>query len=503
MRSALMGPSGFTQPGISLRELLPSCKYFGGTPVPISSCCGDSRHCKPGDLFAAIVGRENDGHDYAEEAVRKGAVTVLAERPIPVGVPTCIVGDTREAFGQICQSLAGNPSGALRAIGVSGSYGKTMTSLLIASILETAGEPIGILGSLGYCDGRKILTDAETTPTSPELARWLAQSAHNGCTHAIIEASSAGLADKRLSGLELDAAVMTNVRRAHLDLHASVLNYRRIKERLFHHLRPDGFAVMNADDPASKHMIATLNRPLITIGMQSDAEVTAEPLEYHHSEQTFLLTAGEETMPVRTSVIGRAHIYNCLSAAAVGLVLGHDLTTIVRGLEAVDSIPGRMERIDVGQSFVTYVDAAKSPDCLASTLKSLRRVTRRRLICVYGAGSEGDSTDRPLLGRVVENHADIGVITRNDPRNEDPLQIAHEILDGYDRPAQAHWLPDRAKAIGWSLAEARPGDTVLIAGRGDEKYEIVDGKRLDFDDREVVRAFLEEMDKIEPARKIA
>ena len=489
MRSSLTRSAG-----ISLQQLLPDGQFFGGRDIRFRSCCGDSRRCQQGDLFVALVGREHDGHDFADEAVRKGAIGVLCERPLPIGVPSYIVEDTREAFGHVCHELAGHPSRTLRTIGVSGSYGKTITSLLLAGILEAAEEPIGILGSMGYCDGRKMVSDVDTTPASPELARWLAQSADNGCTHVIVEASSEALAVRRLAGIALDAAIMTNVRRVHQHLHGSVLNLRRIKQRLFSYLKPDGFAVINADDPASKYLISSIDRPLITVGMQGDAEITATPLEFNLGEQTFLLTAGQESMPVTTRIIGRQHIYNCLGAAAAGLVLGYDLPTIVRGLESVEAIPGRMERVGVTHPFAVFVDRANTADALAATLRSLRTATSGRLICVYGPSAHDDPAERPLLGRAAEKLADVSVITRNDPRNEDPLQIAHDVLDGYDRPAQAHLIPDRARAIAWALVSAKPGDTVLIAGRGDGKQEIVDGRRLDFDDRTVVRALLAELE---------
>ena len=488
MRSSLTHSAG-----VSLRQLLPQGQYFGSGEIRFRSCCGDSRLCQQGDLFVALVGRHHDGHDFADEAVSRGAVGVLCERPLPVGVPSYIVDDSREAFGQVCHELAGHPSRTLRTIGVSGSYGKTITSLLLAGILEAAEEPIGILGSLGYCDGRKLVSDVETTPASPVLARWLAQSADNGCTHAIVEASSEALAARRLAGIELDAAIMTNVRRVHQDLHGSILNLRRIKQRLFSYLKPEGFAVINADDPASKYLISSIDRPLITVGMQGDAELTGTPLEINLGEQTFLLSAGQESMPVTTRIIGRQHIYNCLGAAAVGLVLGYDLPTIVRGLESVEAIPGRMECVGVTQPFAVFVDRAQTADALAGTLRALRAATPGRLICVYGPAAGDDPAERPLLGRAAERLADISIITRNDPRNEDPLQIAHDVLDGYDRPAQAHVIPDRARAIAWALVSAKQGDTVLIAGRGDEKQEIVDGRRLEFDDRAVVRALLAEL----------
>ncbi len=479
--------------GISLHTLLSDARFFGGKRIRVSSCCGDSRQCKPGDLFAAMIGPNHDGHDFAHQAIERGASAVLAERILPLGVPTCLVDDSRTAYGRVCHALAGQPAEQLPVLGVSGTHGKTTTAMLIAAILEAAAERVGIIGSLGYCDGDDVATDGRTTPGPAELANWLVRMANNGCTHAIVEASCTGLAQQRLAGLELDAAVMTNVRRAHLDTFGSVLNYRNIKKRLFDHLKPEGFGVVNADDPASQFLLSEITNPVITIGMRNPAELEAEVIERHRSEQTFLLTAGQETIPVRTPIIGNQHVYNCLAAAAVGLVLGIDLDTIVRGIESLQCVPGRMERIECGQPFGIFVDAASSADAMAAALRALRSVTPGRLICVYGSCGEREKSERPLLGRAVERMADIGVITNNNPGAEEPLQIAHDILDGMDRPAQAHLIPNRARAIGWALCHAREGDTVLIAGRGHENEHYVGDRREEFDDRQVARFFLQEM----------
>lgn len=486
--------------GVSLPALLPEAEFFCGEPARVRSCCNDSRHCRPGDLFVAIAGQTYDGHDFAAEAVDRGAVSVLCERPLPVGVPNCIVEDSRTAYGHLCQVLAGSPSQSLRTIGVTGSYGKTTASLLIGSLIETAGLPAGVLTSLGACNGLEVDPNLNGISSSPALARWLAATQQNGVDHAVVEVSSTDLASRRTSGMMLDGAVITNVRRAHLDLHGSVLNYRRIKQRIVDHLKPEGFVVVNADDPASKFLLAKVERPVITFGMQADAEVSATPIELNASEQTFMLRAGSDMMPVRTRMIGQHHIYNCLAAAATGLVLGLDLQTIACGLEQVTFLPGRLERIDEGQAFATYVDAANTADSLATTLKSLRRVTHGRLICVFGAEGGSNRAERPLLGRVVERLADVGIVTSNNPRHEDPLQIAHEILDGYDRPAIAHLLPDRARAIGWALHTAEEGDTVLIAGKGAALEEVAGDRRVGFDDREVAKFFLRELDKATAAR---
>jgi len=373
-------------------------------------------------------------------------------------------------------------------------------SMLLGAVLEAAGHQVGIMGTLGYSDSVDTSPAPTTTPAAPTLAQWLARMEANGCSHAVVEVSSRALAQYRTAGIEMDAAVVTNVRRDHLDYHGSILNYRNAKGRLFKQLRRGGFAVINADDPASKFYLSRLDHPVLTVGQRSGAELTATVVERHRSEQTLLLHAGSDTIPVRTRMIGDHHVSNCLQAAAVGLIYGIDLPTVVRGLESVERIPGRLERIECGQPFGVFVDDAHTPDALAVGLKTLRGVTQRHVICIFGAGGEGDRENRPLMGRVVERGADLGIITSDDPCSEKPLEIVHDILDGYDRPARAHVLPERAKAIRWALGQARSGDSVLIAGRENRRLKMTGDPCRGLDDREVAREWLYEAAADEGAR---
>jgi UDP-N-acetylmuramoyl-L-alanyl-D-glutamate--2,6-diaminopimelate ligase len=413
---------------------------------------------------------------------------VIAECHLALPTPLYIVPDSREAYGRICHRLADSPSRHLCTVGVTGTNGKTTTSLLIASLLQAAGHPTGVLNSLVYDDTDRCQPAPQTTPPAPELAKWLSRMRDNGCSHAVVEASSRALADRTTAGLELDAAVLTNMRRDHLDLHGSIFNYRRAKARLFDHLKPGGFVVANADDPATRFLLRDVHHPVLTVGMRTEAELSATVVERHAGEQTFLLSAGNETAAVQTALFGDHHVYNCLAAAAVGLVLGIDLTTIARGLEAVTWIEGRMEPIVGGQPFGVYVDHAHTPDALAMTLKTLRQVTPGRVLCVLAADADGDPSQRPLLGRVLERGADVGMITGGGTCWQESLQTAHDILDGYDRPAKAHLLPDRAEAIRWLLGEAGPDDAVLIAG---QSQDADDGSRWDV--REVARHWIREV----------
>lgn len=482
-----------TTASVSLNELFPHHLPSTGRDLRITSCTSDPRRCRDGALYVAVQTADDDGHDHVVQALQRGAVAVVAERRLPIKAPVLVVPDSREAYGWICHHLADRPSHHLRAIGVTGTNGKTTVSLLIESILKVAGEKSGVLCDLVWEPGVKRPTSSDAVPSASLLAQSLSKIRRSGRSHAVIEASSRMLAERHTAGLELDAAVLTNVRRDHLGWHGSVGNYHRAKARLFGHLKPDGFVVANADDPASRHLMRRVSHPVLTVGMKMPAELTATLVDRCAGEQTFLLTAGDETAAVQTTMFGDHHIYNCLAAAGVGLMLGIDLPTVARGLEALTWLPGRMQSICCGQPFGVYVDDARTPDALAVTLKTLRNVTAGRVICVFGADASADPANRPLMGRVVERSAHLGIITNDNPRDQSPLKIAHDIIDGYDRPARSHILPDRGQAIRWALAEAEPGDAVLIAGKGDRQYQIVGGKRLVFDDRDVARQWLEDV----------
>ena len=487
-----------TTRGVSLRELLPFAQLLGADDIRVRSCTSDSRRCRPGDLFVALVGQKHDGHDFVLDAVARGAAAVLANRPMPhVSAPICFVPDTAAAHGLICQALVDNPSRRLRVVGVTGTNGKTTTTHLIAGILATAGHRLGMLGTLGYCDGEVVAPADHTTPPAPALASWLARMDSNGCSHAVLEVSSHALAQQRLAGVQFDVACVTNVRQDHFDFHGTKRRYIAAKSRLLDLLVPEGVAIINGDDSGTAACAARYDGPLVTVGIESPAEITATLLSQFASEQTFVLDTGSESVPVRTTLIGAHNVYNCLVAAGVGMVYGIDLPTIVRGIESVQFVPGRLERLECGQPFGVFVDYAHTPDALATCLDTLRGVARGRVICVFGAGGDRDRSKRPLMGRAVEVRADVAVVTNDNPRSEDPDEIASHILSGFEDAAQAHVILDRAAAIRWALDEAEPGDCVVIAGKGHEDYQILGDERTYFDDREVARHWLYESNLID------
>ncbi len=402
-------------------------------------------------------------------------------------MPLCLVPDSREAYGRICQALVDHPTRRMTTIGVTGTHGKTTVAKLLASVLRAAGGRVGAINSLQSCDGF-VCYDGQRPTAPPELAHWMAEMQATGCTHCIVELDSRDLAQRRPVGLELDAAVLTNLRRDQTHAHGTAKNHRRATKRIFAQLKRRGFAVVNADDNGSQRVLSELDCPTMTVAQNADAEVTAAIVERHASEQTVLLTAGNDMIPLRTRMIGDHHISNCLLAAATALAMGVDLPTIVRGLEAVEAIELRMERIDCGQPFGVFADVADSPDRLSVCLKTLRPVTTGRVICVANADGNGPADQRPLIGRVLEKHAGLGLLTTNNSCDEFALNAIHDVIDGYRHPAKAHAIPNREQAIGWALSQAQAGDCVLIAGCRDGQVKRAEGAAMG--DAEFVRQWL-------------
>jgi len=474
-----------------LRQLCPAARFFGADDIVVSSVAADSRDVSAGDLFAALAGTRTDGHHFVGRALERGATAVLAERFVPTqGRPLCVVPDSRVAFARLCQALTNNPSRRLKVIGVTGTNGKTTTSWLIRGILEAAGIRTGLLGTIEFSDGVWAAPSPYTTPPAAVLAGWLARIEAAGCSHAVMEVSSHALCQARIAGVELHAACVTNVRQDHLDFHNTAANYRAAKLKIFEHLAADGFAVINTDDPVAASFLDFTPGPTLTVGMNGSPEVSAQVIERCRSEQTFLLSAGSETVPVRTRMIGDHHVANCLVAAAVGLVCGIELADVARGLEHVEQVPGRMERIECGQQFGVFVDYAHTPDALTASLAALREVTPGRLICVFGAGGQRDRGKRPLMARAVEAGADLAVVTDDNPRREPAERIVQDILRGFRSPDDVAVISDRAEAIAWAMSQAESGDCVLIAGKGHEEFQIVGSRQLASDDRQIARQWL-------------
>ncbi len=476
--------------GIRLCEILPNAQFIGAKDILVRSCCGQWDDCQSDDIFVAIVGSDNDGHEYSHEAVKRGASAVVTERLLTIDRPQCIVPDTRKAYGKICQALAGKPSSRMTTIGVSGSDGKTVTSHLIRSILKTARKSTGLVSSIEVdLGGNRHSVPAEKF-NAPSLADQLSQMVLGDCSHAVVEVSSVSLAQRALSGVQFDVAVMTNIREDHLDFHGSRENYRRAQTRLMKCLKPHGMVVLNADDPTTHFLLNDLRLPALTIGIKQDAQIKAKVIERCNSEQTFVISAGCESIPVRTSVIGDQHVYNCLAATAVGLSLGIDLSLIAAGLEKASAIPGRLERIECGQPFNVVVDSARSPNQLATAIRSLKSVTPGDVWCVFSTHDEQHSSERRRIGEVVERSADRAVLTRTTVDQMVDYEPAHQVLDGFEEPGSVRLIPNRFRAIEWALQQAKSGDAVLITGCGEKPFALVGDQNWTISDRDVCQAWL-------------
>ena len=478
-----------TQPnGIRLNNILPYARNVGSSDLIVRSCCGQWDECEPSDLYVAVLGNEFDGHDYAPEAIRRGASAVVGERLLAVECPQFIVEDSRQAYGLICHALAGSPSDMMTTVGVSGTDGKTVTSHLIHSILQQAGHQVGLATSIESRLGCLTLPPSPNV-NPPVMADQLMQMAMNDCTHAIVESSSISLAQRACSGLTLDAAVLTNIRRSSLGMHGSEENYMRAKTRLLDCLKPTGFAVVNADDPATHQLLDRIETPVLSIGIHQTAELTAKMLDRNLNGQTFVIRAGSESIAVRTKIIGKQHIYNCLSAAAVTMTLGIDLSTIAQGLESV-VIPGRLERVDCGQSFGVWVDSAKSPTQVATAIAAVGAGTKGRVWCICSTDHSQTTDDRRKLGNILEKTTDKAVITSAEVCQQIDYEPTHQVLDGFDRPEMAKIIPNRLRAIEYALSNAQPDDAVIVAGCGEKPIAVVGDRNWNVSDRDVCQAWL-------------
>ena len=486
--------------GIRLRDIFPEAKLINADEVYVRSCCGHWNDCQQDDLFVAIVDAEQDGHDFTNEAIQLGASAIVTERLLGTDRPQCIVRDTREAYGRICQALAGKPSQHLTTVGVTGTDGKTVTSHLIRGVFRAAQLKTGMVSSIEVnCGREESVPNQDLNP--PRLAEQLSRMVLANCTNAVLEIPSVALAKRCLSGVQIDVGVITNIRNNHLKFHGSTENYRRAKMRLLKQLKPGGLAVLNADDPTTHFLLDQITQPVLTIGMKQEAEVTARLIERSRSEQTFLIIAGSESIPVRTTIIGDQHIYNCLAATAVGLSAGLELSTIAKGLETTGNIPGRLERVECGQPYGLWIDSARSPGQLANALRTIKQVTQGQVWCVCSTDEAQSEIQRRRIGEVVERSANKVVITRTTAQGAVDFEPAHQMLDGFEHPENAHLLPNRFNAIQWVLQNAKPDDAVLVSGCGERPFALVGEEHWTITDRDVCQAWLYDHSEVVTAKQ--
>ncbi len=445
---------------VSLERLLADATRTGSQSILATTCTSDWREVQAGDVFVALserLGKEEDGHPYVQQAVERGAIAIVCEEPVPVfDVPTYIVADSRVAYGKLCQALSGNPHVTLPVIAVTGTHGKSTVIALLDSIFAMAGKHCGKISGLGCYDGMSHSAGIEI-PSAPELASRMERMVAAGCTHALMEVSSEAIAQSAFAGVAFDAVCITNVSDAHLDLHNSVQSYRNLKRRILESLDPAGVAVFNADDPVSIKWLNHVDGPVLTYGTKGQAEVSAYLIEQHSNEQVFMISAGSQSAAMRTTMIGEHHISNCLAAAAIALTYGIDLQLIAAGIEAVENLPGRMERVDCGQGFPVYVDAADTAESLRASLRTARQLCTGRVVCVLGDPGHATYTEQLAVAHVVSRLADIAIVAR--PFPEEEVGVGDS-----EQRATVEIVTDRAEAIACAVGLAQPGDVVVIAG---------------------------------------
>ena len=448
----------------------------------------DARRVTPGALFACVPGARADGHDFASEAVERGAVALLVERPLQLAVPQLVVDDVRTAVALAADAFFGAPTRELTVAGVTGTNGKTTTAFLLYAILEAAGRRPGLIGTIEARVGGEVRPVVHTTPEAIDLQRTFRQMLDAGDRSCALEASSHGSAFGRLLGVRFAVLVFTNLSQDHLDLHGTLEAYFDAKRRLFVEPDLDGRlprAVVNIGDAHGRRLadeLSGLGATLSTFGFDADAEIRPEELELSAGGARFV-AAG---IRVETRLRGRFNVENVLGAVAAARVLELPDDAVARGVAAVTGVPGRFEALDDGQPFTVLVDYAHTPEALENVLREARTLTEGRLVCVFGCGGDRDRTKRPLMGAAAVALADRVVVTSDNPRSEDPLAIIADVTAG-TRGGSVEVEPDRRLAIERALERAEAGDVVVIAGKGHEQGQEIANRTLPFDDREVAR----------------
>ncbi|HUB75459.1 MAG TPA: UDP-N-acetylmuramoyl-L-alanyl-D-glutamate--2,6-diaminopimelate ligase [Solirubrobacteraceae bacterium] len=469
--------------------MLLSALADGAAPVEIASLAYDSRATTPGALFFCVPGERSDGHEHAAAAVARGAVALVVERPLGLGVPELLVPSVRIAMAPLAARFYGDPSGALRVVGVTGTNGKTTTTFLVRAILDAAGERCALLGTVKSVIGGRDGEVVRTTPEAIDLQAALASMRDAGDRACAMEVSSHALALHRADAIHFAAAVFTNLTQDHLDFHESMEDYYRAKRLLFE--AEPALALANADDPYGQRLLAEFPRA-VGFGLSAGADYRAAGLRFGLAEASFTALTPEGELEIRTRLPGAFNVANALAALATAHRLGVPLATIADALAVAEPAPGRFQALDEGQPFAVLVDYAHTPDSLENVLRAARALTGGRLICVFGCGGDRDRGKRPQMGRISSRLADLTIVTSDNPRSEDPVAIVEQIVAGAvgEHPVEA--LVERRAAIARAIALARSDDVVVIAGKGHEQgQEFAHGHKVPFDDASVAREELQ------------
>lgn len=475
-----------------LRELLSGVELVESRVdgnVEISGVSYDTRELEPGNLFVALPGYKTDGHRYILEAIEKGAAAVICERAPEGEGPWLLTGDARAALAAVSANWFRHPARELTVLGVTGTNGKTTTTYLLKAVLEgVLGAKVGLMGTNQNMIGEQVFPAHRTTPESWEVQKLLREMADAGCTHAVMEVSSHALVLHRVDGVPFTAGIFTNLTQDHLDFHKTMEEYRAAKGLLF---RQAGTAVLNLDDEAGQYYRERAECSVFTYSESRDeADLTAKNLRLFPDRVEFEAVARGAIARIKLPIPGGFSIYNALGVIACGLTLGLPLGDIAAALAGARGVKGRIEVVPVPAEYTVIIDYAHSPDALENILTTVRDFTKGRVVCLFGCGGDRDRTKRPIMGAIAADLADFVVFTSDNPRTEDPKAILADILTGAaDRETPHTVIPDRREAIRWALAHAQPGDTVVLAGKGHETYQEIDGVQHHMDEREEIAAY--------------
>ena len=462
--------------------------------VQITSVSYDTRTIAPGALFVALTGYKTDGHRYIRQALEKGAAAVLCQRAPEGEGPWLVCPDSRAALAVVSANWFGRPARELTLLAVTGTNGKTTTTCLLKEVLERcAGARVGLIGTIRNMIGQESLPAARTTPESYDLQALLRRMADAGCTHAVMEVSSHALMLHRVDGLRFAAGVFTNLTEDHLDFHGTMEAYRDAKGRLF---RQTDTAVLNLDDEAGRYFARTVPCPTVTYSEnKNEADLTAKNIRLFPERVEFEALTQEEIRRVRLPIPGGFSIYNALGVLACTRALGLALEPCAQALEHVKGVRGRVEVVDTPAPYTVLIDYAHTPDALENILTTVRALARNRVICLFGCGGDRDRSKRPIMGAIAQELADVVIVTSDNPRTEPPEGIINDILAGMTQP-DCLVEPDRREAIRLALSLGEPGDVVLLAGKGHETYQEMDGARLHLDEREEIKDFFANRRKV-------
>lgn len=474
---------------MKLRQLIKNLSIIemnADAELEISGVSYDSRKTEKGDMFVAIRGFEADGHKFIPKAVENGAAVILCEEKPSCDIPYVLVSDSRYGLAIVSRDFFGDPASEMTMIGITGTSGKTSSSYLIKHMLESKLDAkVGLIGTNGNMIGDEFLHTEHTTPESYELHKLFRHMADSGCTHVVMEVSSHSLTLERVAGIHFDVALYTNLSQDHLDFHGTMEEYAAAKRKLFSMC---SLGCFNLDDAWADFMRDGASCRTMTFSTEkNEADLVAKDIRLTADGVRFASVSGDEISMTKLGIPGMFSVYNALGTMSVGLALGLSLADCSDAMSSAKGVKGRLEIVPTGRDFSVVIDYSHKPDALEKVLKTLKPVTRGRLIALFGCGGDRDNLKRPIMGRIAADNADLVVVTSDNPRTEDPDEIIREIVAGMkDKRTPTKVICDRREAIAWAIDNAALGDVLLLAGKGHEDYQVVGHEKHHMDEREIV-----------------